>query len=120
MILATALQRPFRSGWLLQRRRKDYFDRDGSCNAVAKTISVGMVLATPSQRPFRSGWLSQRRRKDHFGRDGSRDAVANLPPHGGKTARKNSLKKVGESYPRFQTKLYICRRKSYPYNFLFT
>ena len=66
MALATASQRPFRSGWLLQRRRKDHFARDGSCDGVAKTISLGMALATASQRPFRSGWLSQRRRKDHF------------------------------------------------------
>ena len=57
MALATASQRPFRSGWLLQRRRKDHFAWDGPRDGVAKTISLGMALATALQRPFQAARL---------------------------------------------------------------
>ncbi len=66
----------FHLKWPLRRRRKDHFTWDGSCDGVAKTISLGMALATASQRPFHLGWLLRRRRKDHFTWDGSRDGVA--------------------------------------------
>ena len=105
-----------RSESFLRRRRKRHSGRKVSCDGVANVLPRGKFLATASQTFCRPESSLRRRCKPSATRIGTCDGVANLLPRGAETAQKNSLKKVGETYPQFQTKPYICTRKCYPYN----